>query len=98
MKVNLRRKSPESQGGALDSRSALTRGRAERKPSDSPVSVCRNKRSTVTLGAHSRSAKEEEKQIIPVKKEFPYPCYDKDTHEGDLQLVQVRTLLVRPPG
>lgn len=25
-----------------------------------------------------------------VKKEFPYPCYDPATHEGDLKLLQVR--------
>lgn len=24
-----------------------------------------------------------------VKKEFPYPCFDRDTHEGDLKLLQV---------
>ena len=28
---------------------------------------------------------------MPVKKEVPYPCYDKDTHEGDLKLLQVCT-------
>ncbi|XP_045695880.1 granzyme A-like [Phyllostomus hastatus] len=49
-----------------------------------------NKRSTVTLGAHSRSKKEPEKQILFVKKEFPYPCYDRDTHEGDLKLLQLK--------
>ncbi|XP_036894405.1 granzyme A-like [Sturnira hondurensis] len=49
-----------------------------------------NRRSSVILGAHSRFSEEPEKQIMPVKKTFPYPCYDKDTHEGDLQLVQLQ--------
>ncbi|KAM5331569.1 granzyme A-like [Glossophaga mutica] len=49
-----------------------------------------NKRSNVTLGAHSRVSKDRGEQVIPVKKEFPYPCYDKDTHEGDLKLVQLQ--------
>lgn len=26
-----------------------------------------------------------------VKKEFPYPCFDQYTHEGDLKLLQVCT-------
>ncbi|XP_029329706.1 granzyme A-like, partial [Mus caroli] len=46
------------------------------------------KRSEVILGAHSRN-KEPEQQIFTVKKAFPYPCYDQDTHEGDLQLVRL---------
>ncbi|XP_037001023.2 granzyme A [Artibeus jamaicensis] len=49
-----------------------------------------NKRSRVILGAHSRTAHEPEKQIMSVKKAFPYPCYDEHTHEGDLQLVQLQ--------
>ncbi|XP_054431341.1 granzyme A [Pteronotus mesoamericanus] len=51
---------------------------------------CRlNRTSKVILGAHSVSKREPEKQEILVKKEFPYPCYNKDTHEGDLKLVQL---------
>ncbi|XP_017729673.1 PREDICTED: granzyme A [Rhinopithecus bieti] len=48
-----------------------------------------NKRSQVILGAHSITRKEQEKQIMRVKKEFPYPCYDPATHEGDLKLLRV---------
>ncbi|KAL2779707.1 granzyme A precursor [Daubentonia madagascariensis] len=48
-----------------------------------------NKMSQVILGAHSRNKTEPEKQIMVVKKEFPYPCYDLDTHEGDLKLLQL---------
>ncbi|XP_057556706.1 granzyme A [Hippopotamus amphibius kiboko] len=48
-----------------------------------------NKRSEIILGAHSISKKEPEKQIMSVKKEFPYPCYDPDTHEGDLKLLKL---------
>ncbi|GAB1298560.1 Granzyme A [Apodemus speciosus] len=46
------------------------------------------KKSEVILGAHSIK-KEPEQQILSVKKAFPYPCYDKYTHEGDLQLLQL---------
>ena len=48
----------------------------------------RGKRSEVILGARS-TKKEPEQQILSVKKAFPYPCFDKYTHEGDLQLLQV---------
>ncbi|XP_053446579.1 granzyme A [Nycticebus coucang] len=45
--------------------------------------------SKVILGAHSIAKNESEKQIMLVRKEIPYPCYDPDTHEGDLQLLQL---------
>ncbi|PNI24033.1 GZMA isoform 1 [Pan troglodytes] len=48
-----------------------------------------NKRSQVILGAHSITREEPTKQIMLVKKEFPYPCYDPDTREGDLKLLQL---------
>ncbi|XP_029798091.1 granzyme A [Suricata suricatta] len=48
-----------------------------------------NKMSQVILGAHSIKKKEPEKQIMFVKKQFPYPCFDQETHEGDLKLVQL---------
>ncbi|XP_029073748.1 granzyme A-like [Monodon monoceros] len=48
-----------------------------------------NRRSQIVLGAHSITKKEPEKQIMFVKKEFPYPCYDEDTHEGDLKLLKL---------
>ncbi|KAM6224353.1 granzyme A-like [Rhynchocyon petersi] len=43
----------------------------------------------VILGAHTIKNKEPEKQIIPIKKEIPYICYDPDTNEGDLKLLQL---------
>ncbi|XP_032483029.1 granzyme A [Phocoena sinus] len=48
-----------------------------------------NRRSQIVLGVHSITKKEPEKQIMFVKKEFPYPCYDQDTHEGDLKLLKL---------
>lgn len=47
------------------------------------------KRSQVILGAHSIDKDEPEKQKLSIKKAFPYPCFDEDTHEGDLQLLQL---------
>lgn len=55
------------------------------------VSVFRNQKTQIILGAHSITKKEPEKQITFIKKQFPYPCYDQDTHEGDLKLLQVQT-------
>uniref|UniRef100_H0WVN0 Granzyme A n=2 Tax=Otolemur garnettii TaxID=30611 RepID=H0WVN0_OTOGA len=46
--------------------------------------------SRIILGAHSIEKNEPEKQIMSVKKEYRYPCYDPDTHEGDLQLLQLK--------
>ncbi|XP_031215934.1 granzyme A [Mastomys coucha] len=48
------------------------------------------KKSEVILGAHSIKKKEPEQQILSVKKAFPYPCFDQYTHEGDLQLLQLK--------
>lgn len=48
-----------------------------------------NQKSQIILGAHSISKNEPEKQIRVVKKEFPYPCYDRNTHEGDLKLLKL---------
>ncbi|XP_059132601.1 granzyme A [Peromyscus eremicus] len=47
------------------------------------------KRSEVILGAHSIDKDEPEKQKLSIKKAFPYPCFDENTHEGDLQLLQL---------
>ncbi|XP_048224212.1 granzyme A [Perognathus longimembris pacificus] len=47
------------------------------------------KTSEVILGAHSMSKNEPEKQKLSIKKEFPYPCFDPDTFEGDLKLLQL---------
>ncbi|XP_074057132.1 granzyme A-like [Macrotis lagotis] len=48
-----------------------------------------NRKTKIVLGAHSKSKKEKEKQIMMVKKDFTYPCYDKNTHRGDLKLLQL---------
>nr|XP_008530617.1 PREDICTED: granzyme A [Equus przewalskii] len=48
-----------------------------------------NRKSEVILGAHSKTKKEPEKQIMFVKKEFISPCYDPETHESDLKLLQL---------
>uniref|UniRef100_A0A8D2BCZ1 Granzyme A n=1 Tax=Sciurus vulgaris TaxID=55149 RepID=A0A8D2BCZ1_SCIVU len=48
------------------------------------------KSSQVIVGAHSITKNEPEKQLMYVKKEFPYPCYDQETHEGDLKLLQLK--------
>ena len=55
------------------------------------MSVFRNQKTQIILGAHSITKKEPEKQIRSIKKEFPYPCYDQDTREGDLKLLKVQT-------
>ncbi|XP_007942377.1 granzyme A-like [Orycteropus afer afer] len=47
------------------------------------------KRAQVILGAHTISKHEREKQVMSVKKEIPYPCYDPNTHEGDLKLLKL---------
>lgn len=47
------------------------------------------RKSQVILGVHSITKNEPEKQIMFVKKQFPYPCFDKDTHESDLKLLQL---------
>ncbi|XP_008158361.2 granzyme A [Eptesicus fuscus] len=49
-----------------------------------------NRSSQVILGAHSRSKQEPEKQILSVRKQIPYPYYDKPRHEGDLKLLKLR--------
>ncbi|XP_005392768.1 PREDICTED: granzyme A [Chinchilla lanigera] len=50
------------------------------------------KKAQVILGAHSITANEPEKQIISVKKEFPHPCFDLDTGENDLKLLQLNKM------
>ncbi|XP_006889625.1 PREDICTED: granzyme A-like [Elephantulus edwardii] len=46
------------------------------------------KEGKVILGAHTTET-EPEQQIMSIKKEIPYPCYDPDTHEGDLKLLKL---------
>ncbi|XP_020017384.1 granzyme A [Castor canadensis] len=48
-----------------------------------------DKSSKVILGAHSITKNEPEKQMMSLKKQIPYPCFDPDTHEGDLKLLQL---------
>lgn len=43
----------------------------------------------VILGAHSIAHKEKYVQVFPIKKVIPYPCFDRVSFEGDLQLLQV---------
>ncbi|KAM9254033.1 granzyme A-like [Dugong dugon] len=50
-----------------------------------------DKRTQVILGAHTIGKTEPENQIMSVKKQIPYPCYDPDTHESDLKLVLLNT-------
>ncbi|XP_008838629.1 granzyme A [Nannospalax galili] len=49
-----------------------------------------NKKSQIILGAHSLLKNESEKQILSIKKVFSYPCFDPETHEGDLKLLQLK--------
>ncbi|KAM5261779.1 granzyme A [Hipposideros larvatus] len=48
-----------------------------------------DRKTQVILGAHSITKREPEKQILSIKKQFPYPCYDNVSNEGDLKLVQL---------
>nr|XP_004483542.2 granzyme A [Dasypus novemcinctus] len=43
----------------------------------------------IILGAHSLSHEEKDKQTFSIKKAISYPCYDPETYEGDLQLLQL---------
>uniref|UniRef100_A0A8D2IN26 Peptidase S1 domain-containing protein n=2 Tax=Varanus komodoensis TaxID=61221 RepID=A0A8D2IN26_VARKO len=47
------------------------------------------KTTKVILGAHSISKSESTKQNFTIVKQVPYPCYDQETHEGDLMLLQL---------
>ncbi|XP_076971285.1 granzyme A-like [Tamandua tetradactyla] len=43
----------------------------------------------IILGAHSMSHKDQYKQVFSIKKAVSYPCYDPQSHKGDLQLLQL---------
>ncbi|XP_037655127.1 granzyme A-like [Choloepus didactylus] len=43
----------------------------------------------IILGAHSISHKGKASQTFSIKKAIPYPCYDPQSYEGDLQLLQL---------
>ncbi|XP_075398765.1 granzyme A-like [Tenrec ecaudatus] len=47
------------------------------------------KKAQVILGAHSATKKESQKQVFSIKNHIVYPCYDKQSYEGDLQLLQL---------
>lgn len=46
----------------------------------------------VILGAHSVAQKEKLEQTFSIKRAISYPCYDPETFQGDLQLLQVNML------
>ncbi|XP_007123165.2 granzyme A [Physeter macrocephalus] len=43
----------------------------------------------VILGAHSTCHKEKYDQVFSIKKAIPHPCFNPQTFEGDLQLLQL---------
>jgi hypothetical protein len=43
----------------------------------------------IILGAHSASHKEKLEQVFSIRKAISFPCYDPQSFEGDLQLLQV---------
>lgn len=44
----------------------------------------------VILGAHTASHKEKLEQVFSIQRAISYPCYDPQTFEGDLQLLQLK--------
>ncbi|NXX80362.1 GRAA protein, partial [Urocolius indicus] len=44
----------------------------------------------VTLGAHSLTAREKEKQVFWIAKQIRYPCYDFSSKENDIMLLQLQ--------
>ncbi|NWQ75455.1 GRAA protein, partial [Columbina picui] len=51
---------------------------------------CKVERGKVTLGAHSRSAREREKQYFQIAKQIRHPCYCPSCKENDIMLLQLR--------
>nr|XP_056704723.1 granzyme A-like [Euleptes europaea] len=49
-----------------------------------------DKNSEVVLGAHSSSKKEESQQIFKIAKFVPYPCYNEETNDNDIKLLQLK--------
>lgn len=43
----------------------------------------------IVLGAHTASQKEKLEQVFSIKKAISYPCYDPESFQGDLQLLQL---------
>ncbi|XP_008838630.3 granzyme A-like [Nannospalax galili] len=46
-------------------------------------------KSQIILGAHTASQKEKLEQVFSIKKAISYPCYDPESFQGDLQLLQL---------
>lgn len=44
----------------------------------------------IILGAHSSSKREESQQIFRPAKLVPYPCFDQETLDNDIMLLQVQ--------
>ncbi|NWR98527.1 GRAA protein, partial [Motacilla alba] len=51
---------------------------------------CKVKKSKVILGAHSSKKREKEQQALQIAKGISYPCYDPNTKENDIMLLQLR--------
>ncbi|NXA86651.1 GRAA protein, partial [Melanocharis versteri] len=51
---------------------------------------CKMKKSKVILGAHLLNKSEKEQQIFQIEKHIRHPCYNPDTHENDIMLLQLR--------
>nr|XP_020017372.1 granzyme A-like [Castor canadensis] len=49
----------------------------------------------IILGAHSASHKEKLEQVFSIRKAISFPCYDPQSFEGDLQLLQLDRKAVR---
>ncbi|XP_037385692.1 granzyme A-like [Talpa occidentalis] len=43
----------------------------------------------VILGSHSTTHKEKYDQVFSIKKAIPFPCYDPQSFQGDIQLLQL---------
>ncbi|KAM7150596.1 mast cell protease 1A-like [Macrochelys suwanniensis] len=50
---------------------------------------CKGKKITVTLGAHNIKKREQNKQVIPVRRQIPHPEYDNESPNNDIMLLQV---------
>ncbi|NXT02137.1 GRAA protein, partial [Jacana jacana] len=50
---------------------------------------CKVEGAKVILGAHSQKAREREKQLFKIAKQIRHPCYDSESKENDIMLVQL---------
>ncbi|XP_074022439.1 granzyme A-like [Numenius arquata] len=51
---------------------------------------CKVEGGKVILGAHSRKAREREKQVFRIAKQIRYPCYYSGSKENDIMLLQLQ--------